>query len=135
MNLSESLLRVRADGTLEQIPVAAGGVTQIMLADLLHTDVTERLRVSQRPANLRVGDAVLCFFLDARSGDRSLDANTLGTCLYHTGCPIHGDLIFALCAQDSDSAEVSGFDAVQYAQLLAWLQTDFSALLHENHTI
>lgn len=130
MDLCENLLRITADGKPEQITVSAGSVTQAMLAGLLHTDVTERLRVSRYPEQLCTGNTVLCFFLDARGGDRALSTNTLGTCLYHTGCPIYGDLIFALCAQDSDSAAVSGFDSEQYAQLLAWLQTDFSALLY-----
>lgn len=134
MKPCEYLLRVRSDGTPEQIPAAAGRVTQKLLAELLGTDVTERFRVSQKPPELQAGDSVLCFFLDARSGDRSLNANTLATCLYHTGCPIYGDMIFALCAQDSDSAAVSGFDEMQYAQLFAWLKRDFSALLHENNT-
>ena len=131
LKLTESLLRISTGGAPEQIPVTPGSVTCALLADLLHTDVTERLRVSQMPELPDAGDAVLCFFLDARGGDRQLPANALGTCLYHTGCPIYGDLIFALCAQDSDSAAVSGFDAGQYAQLLAWLQADFAAILHE----
>ena len=131
MKLCESLLRVSTDGVPEQIPVTPGSVTRALLADLLHTDVTERLRISRMPALPDAEDTVLCFFIDARGGDRQLPASPLGTCLYHTGCPIYGDLIFALCAQDSDSAAVSGFDAKQYAQLLAWLQADFSALLHE----
>lgn len=131
LKLTESLLRVSTDGKPEQIPVTPGSVTYALLADLLHTDVTERLRVSRMPELPDAGDAVLCFVIDARGGDRSLPANTTGTCLYHTGCPIYGDLIFVLCAQDSDSAAVSGFNAKQYAQLLAWLQTDFAAFLHE----
>lgn len=131
MSLYESLLRVNADGTMEQIMLSGGSVTQDMLAGLLHTDVTERLRVSRYPEQIAAGDSVLCFYLDARGGDRSLPANTLGTCLYHTGCPICGDLIFVLCAQDHHSDAVSGFDPEQYAQLLAWLHTEFSAFLHD----
>ena len=132
MKLCESLLRVSTDGVPEQIPVTPGSVTRALLADLLHTDVTERLRVSVNLPQLDAADAVLCFFIDARGGDRQLPSNPLGTCLYHTGCPIYGDLIFVLCAQDSDSAAVSGFDAAQYPQLLAWLQSDFAAFLHTN---
>ena len=131
MILNESLMRICADGRPEQIPVASGSVTRATLADLLHTDVTERLRVSRMPEQLKAENAVLCFFIDARGGDRSLPANPLGTCLYHTGCPIYGDLIFALCAQDSDSAAVSGFDGMQSEQLRAWLHEDFAAFLHE----
>ena len=130
MILSESLIRVNADGAPAQIPVTPGSVTHAMLADLLHTDVAERLRVSVNPLPDADG-AVLCFFIDARGGDRQLAANPLGTCLYHTGCPIYGDLIFALCEQDSDSAAVSGFDRTQSEQLRAWLETDFAAFLHE----
>lgn len=130
MILSESLIRVNADGAPAQIPVTPGSVTHAMLADLLHTDVTERLRVSVNPLQDANG-AVLCFFIDARGGDRQLPANPLGTCLYHTGCPIYGDLIFALCEQDSDSAAVSGFDRTQSEQLRTWLDTDFAAFLHE----
>ena len=132
MKLCESLLRVSTNGVPEQIPVTPGSVTRALLADLLHTDVTERLRVSVNLPQLDSADAVLCFFIDARGGDRQLPSNPLGTCLYHTGCPIYGDLIFALCAQDSDSAAVSGFDAAQYPQLLDWLQGDFAAFLHTN---
>ena len=131
MILSESLIRVSADGKPEQISVTPGSVTRAMLADLLHTDVTERLRVPEMPAQLAAEDAVLCFFIDARGGDRALPANPLATCLYHTGCPVFGDLIFVLCAQDSDSAAASGFDAQQSAQLRTWLKTEFAAFLHE----
>ena len=131
MKLTESLLRVSTDGKPEQIAVTPGSVTYALLADLLHTDVTERLRVSRMPELPDAGDAVLCFVIDARGGDRSLPANTTGTCLYHTGCPIYGDLIFALCEQDSDSAAVSGFDRTQSEQLRTWLDTDFAAFLHE----
>lgn len=82
MILSESLIRVSTDGTPAQIPVTPGNVTHAMLSDLLHTDVTERLRVSVNPLPDADG-AVLCFFIDARGGDRQLAANPLGTCLYH----------------------------------------------------
>ena len=80
LKLTESLLRVSTDGKPEQIPVTPGSVTYALLADLLHTDVTERLRVSRMPELPDAGDAVLCFVIDARGGDRSLPANTTGTC-------------------------------------------------------
>lgn len=130
MILNESLMRICADGRPEQIPVSPGSVTRAMLADLLHTDVTERLRVPPMPEQPEAENAVLCFFIDARGGDRALPANPLGTCLYHTGCPIYGDLIFALCSQDSDSAAVSGFDSMQSEKLRKWLYEEFAAFLH-----
>ena len=72
-------------------------------------------------------DFVLCYFIDARGGDKALETNTLGTCFYHTGCPIFGDLLLAACAQDSDSAAVSGFTEAQSQTLLEWLKAQFPA--------
>lgn len=121
------LLRLPASGGAERIPVPAEGVTQALLCDLLQTDVTERMRVPVMPEMLTETANVLCYFIDARGGDKGLPANTPGTCFYHTGCPIFGDLLLCFCDQESDSAAVSGFSESQCAMLQDWLAAQFPA--------
>ena len=123
------LVRIPAAGGLETVPVPDGSLPQTLLAELLHTDVTERMRIPVMPDAFAGEDFVLCYFLDARGGDRQLPANFLGTCFYHTGCPVCGDLLIAACAQDSDSAAVSGFTPEQTAALTDWLPAQFSVYL------
>ncbi len=129
MLLNESLVRVTAAGKIEQIMIPAGSITQAMLADLLHTDVTERLRTAAVPQDIAPADQVLCYFIDARGGEKQLPSNALGTCLYHTGCPIYGDLLFALCSAENAASAVSGFNLRQSAALLEWLRTEFAVFL------
>ncbi len=120
------VVRVSVTGHLEAIPVLPE-VPQETLCGLLETDVTERLRVPVMPEDWEAEDFVLCYFIDARGGDKELPANALGTCFYHTGCPICGDLLLAACAQDSDSAAVRGFAKAQADTLLEWLREQFPA--------
>ncbi len=117
------LIQITADGKLRQIPADAGEISGETLCALLQTDVTERLRLSLLPAAFS-GD-VICYFIDARGGDKQLPANFAGTCFYHTGCPVFGDLLLARCAQDADSAAVSGFTQEEAALLCGWLREQF----------
>ncbi|MBQ8921304.1 MAG: hypothetical protein IJ060_03975 [Oscillospiraceae bacterium] len=119
------LLRLPAAGGAERIPVPEGGITGALLCDLLQTDVTERMRVPVMPDALADSAKVLCYFLDARGGDKGLPANTPGTCFYHTGCPILGDLLLCFC--DQAGAAVSGFSEAQISLLTDWLHAQFPA--------
>ena len=123
------LLRLPASGGMEAVPVS-GSIPPDTLAALLQTDVTERMRVPVMPEGLSA-DSVLCYFIDARGGDKALPANFPGTCFYHTGCPVCGDLLLALCDADSDSAAVSGLTAAQAALLTDWLHEQFPAYFSE----
>ena len=87
------LIRVTAAGIRTAVPVSAGAVPQERLSALLQTDVTERLRIPFRPEQLS-GDLTLCYLIDARSGDRGLPVNRIGTCFYLTGCPVCGDFLY-----------------------------------------
>ena len=124
------LLRLPAAGGMETVPLDCEGVTPGLLAALLQTDVTERMRVPVMPEGLS-DSAVLCYFIDARGGDKALPANFPGTCFYHTGCPVYGDLLLALCDADSDSAAVSGLTQMQTDLLKDWLHEQFSAYFGE----
>lgn len=119
------LIRIPAHGAWAAEPISQEHVTQELLAELLHTDVTERMRLPVMPDALAKDESVLCYFIDARGGERGLAANFCGTCFYHTGCPIYGDLLLARCSQDADSADVSGFDAQEAESLLHWLRAQF----------
>ncbi len=122
------VLRLPAAGGCERLPVPAPEITQEMLAALLQTDVTERMRMPVMPDGL-ADSAVLCYFIDARGGERGLQANFPGTCFYHTGCPIFGDLVLALCDRDSDSAVISALDPQQADLLTQWLHAQLPAYL------
>lgn len=99
-----------------------------LLAALLHTDVTERLRLPETPAGFPE-DAALCYFIDARGGEKALPVNFTGTCFYHTGCPIHGDLLLAKCSiADPDGAWMP-FTGAEIALLLEWLKTEFTTMI------
>lgn len=122
------LLRITAQGSLEQIGVPAEALAEETLAKLLDTDVTERLVLPVRPPEW-AEETLLCYLIDARGGDKVLPANFLGTCFYHTGCPILGDLLLAKCDSDSISARVQGMSAEEADALTAWLRAQFSAYL------
>ena len=122
------VVRVSVTGHTEAVDVMMD-VPQETLCGLLETDVTERMRVPVMPDAFAGEDFVLCYFIDARGGDKALPADALGTCFYHTGCPICGDLLLAACAQDSDSAAVRGFSKAQADALLEWLRTQFPAYI------
>lgn len=122
------LLRITAAGAAEPVCIHTQPVPAETLAALLHTDVTERMRIPVMPEAL-AGERVLCYFIDARGGDRGLPANFLGTCFYHTGCPVFGDLLIAFCEQDSRSETVSGFTEAELQVLQSWLKAQFAAYL------
>lgn len=109
----------------EESPVSAQ-----TLAAMLQTDVTERMRMPVKPASF-ADERVLCYLIDARGGDRSLPANFLGTCFYHTGCPVYGDLLIGVCGENSQSDAVSGLTGAETELLQNWLREQFSAYLHD----
>ena len=120
------LIRVTAAGIRTAVPVPAGAVPQEMLSALLQTDVTERLRIPFRPEQLS-GDLTLCYLIDARSGDRGLPVNRIGTCFYLTGCPVCGDLLIGSSTDDPAQTAFYGFAAPEKDLLLAWLNEQFPA--------
>ena len=122
------ILRIPSAGGAEDITLQAQP-DAAMLAELLHTDVTERMRIPVMP-DAFADDSVLCYFIDARGGDKELPANFLGTCFYHTGCPVFGDLLIAKCSADSDSAVISGFTAEELQILRDWLTAQFPAYMN-----
>ena len=118
------LIRVPVSGPLEAVQLPGGAIPQETLCSLLQTDVAERLRIAVRPESLDE-DAALCYLTDARGGDKSLLANWIGTCFYHTGCPVFGDLLICKCPQEHPEADVSGFSEEQKDLLLTWLGNEF----------
>ena len=124
MDGSFYLIRVSASGAFEAMEVSAGAVPQETLCALLQTDVTERLRIAVRPENLDDA-AVLCYLIDARGGDKALPANWIGTCFYHTGCPVFGDLLICKCPHAHPEDAVSGFSEAEKNLLLTWLSVQF----------
>lgn len=126
------LIRIPSHGQPQRISVPDTEIREELLAGLLQTDVTERMRVPAVPEGYPE-DAVLCYFIDARGGDRSLPANFIGTCFYHTGCPVHGDLLLAECSAGGDT--VSGFSAGTADLLESWLRTQFRNYLELSETI
>ncbi|MBQ5335365.1 MAG: hypothetical protein J6Z45_05395 [Oscillospiraceae bacterium] len=121
---SRYLLRLPASGGTERTAVPESGVTPELLAALLGTDVTERYRLPEAP-DAFAGKSALCYFIDARGGEKALPVNFAGTCFYHTGCPIHGDLLLAVCSEDCGEKEVSGLTAAECDLLTAWLNAQF----------
>ena len=123
------LIRIPAHGACSAAALTQDTVTPDVLAAMLDTDVTERMRLPVTPEAFADEPSVLCYFIDARGGERDLPVNFCGTCFYHTGCPIHGDLLLARCEQDADSAAVSGFTAEEAQCLIDWLHTQFPEYL------
>lgn len=118
------LICVTAAGIRTAVPVPAGAVPQEMLSAFLHTDVTERLRIPFRPENLS-GEHTLCYLIDARSGDRGLPVNRIGTCFYLAGCPVCGDLLIGACANEQEQTAFYGFSEAEKDLLLEWLDDRF----------
>lgn len=114
------VVRVSAVGQKLQICPISDSTPQADACRLLDTDVTERLRVPVNPPFL--SDSVLCYLIDGRSGEKSLPANICGTCLYHTGCTIYGDLLFVLCSKQAQNEEFCGMTKQQAEQLSIWLR-------------
>ena len=128
MDGSRFLVRISASGVLSRTDAGFGAVTEEALAALLDTDVTERLRLPALPPEWDSA-CPLCYFIDARGGDRGLPANFAGTCFYHTGCPIFGDLLLAACSPDSAETAVRGLTAPEADCLMQWLAEQFPAYL------
>ncbi len=125
------LLRITAKGVLTRNAAGEGtALSAAQAAALLDTDVTERLVLPVQPPEWTAG-RLLCYLIDARGGDTALPANFLGTCFYHTGCPIFGDLLLAQCSAESRSDEVCGMSEADADALTAWLKAQFSAYLQE----
>lgn len=122
------VLRIPTSGGAEEIALSEP-ITAQTLAELLQTDVTERMRIPVMPDAFG-DDCVLCYFIDARGGDKALAANFLGTCFYHTGCPVYGDLLIAKCSAESENAAVSGFSETELHTLRDWLTEQFPAYLN-----
>ncbi len=118
------LIRIPVSGDFEAVRVPEGAVPAELTCTLLHTDVTERLRIAVTPENWD-DDAVLCYLIDARSGDKGLPLNWIGACFYHTGCPVFGDLLICKCQRSHPEAAVSGFTEEQKNLLLKWLDAQF----------
>ena len=124
MDAQQYLIRVTAEGVREAVAVPAGDIPQEMPAALLDTDVTERLRIPFRPDEL-TGNRLLCYLIDARSGDRGLPVNRIGTCFYLTGCPVCGDLLIGCCSGDPAQTAFFGFSEDEKNLLLRWLDEQF----------
>ena len=120
------VIRVSVTGHAEKIAVLAQ-VPEETLCGLLETDVTERMRVPVMPEAFENEGFVLCYYIDARGGEKALPSNALGTCFYHTGCPIFGDLLLAACPPSHEDDRVSAFTEQQADLLLDWLRTQFPA--------
>lgn len=122
------LLRIPANGEPETVSLPDNAhPDDALLAALLHTDVTERLRLAAAPGFC--GDeTALCYFIDARGGEKNLPVNFIGTCFYHTGCPVHGDLLLLCCGRNDPQGAVSGFSEQEAAALLTWLRQEFGSI-------
>lgn len=116
------LFLITADGRCAELS-AEETVPPETLAALLHTDVTERLRLSASPAG------ALCYVIDARGGEKELPANFCGTCFYHTGCPIFGDLLLAKAPADNADETVRGLTAAEAEAIRGWLKAMFPDFL------
>jgi len=112
------LLLLTADGRYRELP-AAETVSPDALAEYLHTDVTEPLGLFQPPL------PHLCYYIDARGGEKALPANFCGTAFYHTGCPIYGDLLLAVSENDT----VHSLTAQEAETVRAWLHAMFPDFL------
>lgn len=119
------VLRVEASGRIIQHAIEK--LCEETLCGLLQTDVTERLRAFEAPEVFAQQGISLCYYIDARGGECALDSNFCGTCLYHTGCPIYGDLIFAAVQNDT----LRGMTAAECDHLADWLNRQFPSLTRE----
>ena len=119
------LIRVPVSGASVICPVQPP-VTEKLLAEMLGTDVTERMRMPA--AAQRGGGSVLCYFIDARGGEKNLPVNFRGTCFYHTGCPIHGDLLIARCPQNAADPSIYGLAPEQAEEIVMWISEQFPDL-------
>lgn len=126
------LIRIPVHGRPEIIPVPEQNISAEQLAALLQTDVTERMRVPAVPDSFPE-ESVLCYFIDARGGERELPANFIGTCFYHTGCPIFGDLLLAQSSAGGDV--ISGFSEETAAIVDSWIRTQFRDYFNMPETI
>ena len=116
------LILLAADGKYREI-AATETVSPDALAEYLHTDVTEQLGLFQPPL------PHLCYYIDARGGEKGLPANFCGTCFYHTGCPIFGDLLLALSPDSAADECAAGIPAETAEALKAWLKAEFPDFL------
>lgn len=116
------VLRVSASAQIMRHAVAA--LDEASLCKLLHTDVTERLRAFETPDAFAEQGISLCYHIDGRGGERGLDSNFCGTCLYHTGCPVYGDLIFSAVQNGAPR----GFSQSECDALAQWLSQQFPFL-------
>lgn len=116
------VVRVGADARVTT--ESAGTLCEETLCTLLRTDVTERLRAFEVPPAFAKAQLGLCYFIDGRGGERQLDSNFCGTCLYHTGCPVYGDLIFAAVEQDAPRSMTEA----ECHTLADWLREQFPFL-------
>lgn len=119
------VLRVGADNAIT--PHRTEQLSEEALCQLLHTDVTERLRAFEAPESFVRQGISLCYYIDARGGERELDSNFCGTCLYHTGCPIYGDLILTAAQDDA----LRGMSEAECDELAQWLTRQFPFLSTE----
>lgn len=113
---------------MEEIPLPERAPDDALLAALLHTDVTERLRLPAKPESFS-GDTALCYFIDARGGEKALPVNFAGTCFYHTGCPIYGDLLLAKCSAANPEGEIEAFSGAESGILREWLRDTFGSVI------
>ena len=120
------ILRIPAAGGAETLELSGTQIPPEKAAALLDTDVTERMRIPVMPEGMEP-DCVLCYLIDARGGDKSLPANFIGTCFYHTGCPVYGDLLIVKCREQSGDAEIFGLTEDETALLRGWLAAQFPA--------
>lgn len=121
------LLKITTAGRFAKLPADSGEIAEATLAAHLDTDVTERLRITEPLQGLL--DASVCYFIDARGGDKALDTNFIGTALYHSDCPLFGDLLFARCGAQDAEGSVSAFTDAEAEALLTWLRAQFPGLL------
>lgn len=125
--MSDYILKISAESQVCE-PLRMQEVTDRAICALLDTDVTERLRVAVQPPVLSDSNRVLCYLIDGRGGEKALAANLCGTCLYHTGCPIYGDLVFVLCDPDESESAFFGMRQSEADALAAWLSEQFPFL-------
>lgn len=116
------VLRVGASAQMTRHSVE--NVSEDTLCALLQTDVTERLRAFEAPDAFAEQGISLCYHIDGRGGERELDSNFCGTCFYHTGCPVYGDLIFSAV----QNGELRGMSEQECHVLAQWLYQQFPFL-------
>ncbi|MCQ2435147.1 MAG: hypothetical protein MJ062_07915 [Oscillospiraceae bacterium] len=126
--MSQFVIRISAVSQMCE-PLELQELSEQTLCELLDTDVTERLRVPEAPPFLQdAPDRVLCYLIDARGGEKSLPTNLCGTCFYHTGCPVYGDLVLVMCSRNEADTSLFGFTKAQSEALIRWLAEQFSFL-------